>query len=59
MDDRTAIYKKQVEFWPGGYCLFPFSGKCWSCGNDVIANHKDKVEKERVSGCPKCHRSFV
>ena len=59
MDDRITTYRKQVEHWPEGYCLFPFSGKCYSCGEDIIANHKTKVEQERVTGCPSCHRSIV
>lgn len=57
---RASVYNKQSANWPGGWCLFPFNGKCPKCHYDLIANLAyDKLVNERVTGCPKCNHSFV
>ena len=56
---RHEIVSKQNEFWPEFFNCFPVLGNCYSCGHDMVANNAEKISTQRVTGCPRCHRSFV
>jgi len=56
---RSIIVSKQNEFWPEFFNCFPVLGNCYSCGHDMVANNAVKVTTQRVTGCPRCHSSFV
>ena len=56
---RHEIVSKQNEFWPEFFNCFPVLGNCYSCGHDMVANNAEKLSTQRVTGCPRCHRSFV
>jgi hypothetical protein len=53
---RDDKIDEQVRLW-GGYSLFPSGGICWSCGFDLAES--PKIDKEVITGCPRCHRTFV
>lgn len=53
---RDDKIEEQVRLW-GGYSLFPSGGICWSCGFDLTES--PKIDKEVITGCLRCHRSFV
>ena len=56
---RAALLTAQKASWPEGFMAFPSDGKCWSCGNDLILNSPLVDLSRMMTGCPKCHRSFV
>lgn len=56
---RREIITAQCRLW-GGFCCFPISGKCHSCGYDIAAyTPVSKMKSQPITGCPKCNRSFV
>lgn len=62
--DREALLltqrRLQEEMTGGWACFFPYDGKCFSCGVDLVAViAPSKLKAEMVTGCPKCHKSFV
>ena len=58
-ETRQEVINQQADHWPSFFNCFPVGGKCFSCGWDMVANNAEKVKTQCVTGCPRCHRSFV
>ena len=59
-----VIDKKELQL---EYCRLngvplyaPYSGVCWTCGNNIYEELDDETCSETlITGCPYCHTSFL
>ena len=38
--------------------FMPGDGNCWSCHRDIVESYRERMEKEVITGCPLCCRSY-
>jgi hypothetical protein len=56
-DSRKALIKTQHDM--AGLDFFPWKGRCFSCGIDLVELLGDKLKTSVITGCPSCQASFV
>ena len=62
--NREELIKQQRELQnrqsAGWVVVFPASGMCSYCGNDLLQSYTPlELSRDFISGCRKCHKSYV
>jgi hypothetical protein len=58
--DRKELIQKQVDYCKTKNLPFfmPPDGYCYNCKKDILIQCQELLDKELITGCPYCHRSF-